>query len=81
LVSSFWCPGVFLNLNGHNFLKIWEILLLFYWIYYELFLLEPLLLLQCPWFSGLVLWWSWWVLVYSFHRSWVVLLTVLWVFL
>jgi hypothetical protein len=35
-----------------------------------------LLLLQCPWFSGLVLWWSHWVFAYSFHSSWVVWLRV-----
>jgi hypothetical protein len=33
--------------------------------------------LQCPWFSGLVFWWSRWVLAFSFHRSWVVWLIVL----
>jgi hypothetical protein len=25
LVKSVWCHGGFLNLNGHNFLEIWEI--------------------------------------------------------
>jgi hypothetical protein len=40
-------------------------------------LLSPLLLLQCPWFSGLVFWWSQWVLTYCFHRSWVVWLIAL----
>jgi hypothetical protein len=30
------------------------------------------LLLQCPWFSGLVFWWSQWILAYSFRKSWVV---------
>jgi hypothetical protein len=25
LVMSVWCPGGFLNLNGHLFLEIWEI--------------------------------------------------------
>jgi hypothetical protein len=29
-----------------------------------------------PWFSGLVFWWSCWVLAYSFHSSWVVWLRV-----
>jgi hypothetical protein len=43
-------------------------------------LLGHLLLLQCPWFSGLVFWWSWWVLAYSFHSSWVVWLIALQVF-
>jgi hypothetical protein len=46
-------------------------LLSFYWIYYESLLLGPLLLLQFPWFSDLVFWWSQWVLVYSFYSSWV----------
>jgi hypothetical protein len=32
-------------------------LLLLYWLYYVSLWLAPLLLLQCPWFSGLVFWW------------------------
>jgi hypothetical protein len=50
-------------------------LLLFYWIYYES--LKLVLLFQCPWVSGLVFWWSWWVPSLSFHRSWVVWLLLL----
>jgi hypothetical protein len=42
--------------------------LLFCWIYYKYLLLGSLLL-QYPWFSGLVFWWIQWVLTYSFHRS------------
>jgi hypothetical protein len=34
----------------------------------------PLLLCQCPWFSGFVFWWSHWV-QYSFHSSWIVCLS------
>jgi hypothetical protein len=41
--------------------------LLFYWIYHVFLWLAPLL--QGPWFSGLVFWWSRWVLTYSFHSS------------
>jgi hypothetical protein len=33
LVKFVWCPGGFLNLNGQNFLKIWEILC-YYFIEY-----------------------------------------------
>jgi hypothetical protein len=40
----------------------------------------PLLLLQYPWFSGLVFWWSHWVLAYSFHSFWVFDLRFLLVF-
>jgi hypothetical protein len=52
-------------------------MLLYYWIYYMSLWLAPLLLLQCPWFSGLVFWWSHWVLAYYFHSSWVVWLRFL----
>jgi hypothetical protein len=31
----------------------------------------------CPWFSGLIIWWSHWVLVYFFHSSWIAWLRVL----
>jgi hypothetical protein len=41
----------------------------------------PLLLFQCPRFSGLVFWWSCWVLAYCFHSSWVVWLRFLLLFL
>jgi hypothetical protein len=43
-------------------------------------LLAPLLLLQYSWFSGLVVWWSCWVLAFSFHSSWVVWLGILFFF-
>jgi hypothetical protein len=62
---------------GKTFLKFWKffviILLNILWI----LLLGPLLHLQCLWFSGLVFWWSHWVLTYSFHSLLVVCLTVL----
>jgi hypothetical protein len=54
-------------------------LLLFCWIYYISLWLSCLL--QCSWFSGLVFWWSHWVLVYSFHSSWDFCLRVLLFFL
>jgi hypothetical protein len=37
-------------------------------------------LLQCPWFTGLVFWWSCWVLSYSFCSSWVFCLRLLFFF-
>jgi hypothetical protein len=55
-------------------------LLLFCYIYIQYFRtlwFAPLLLLQCPWFTGLVFSWSHWDLAYSFHSSWVIGLRVL----
>jgi hypothetical protein len=73
LVMSVWCPGVFVYLNGHSFLLIWEIFCYYFveYIMNSFCLLAPLFLLQCLWFSDLFFWWSQWVLAYYFHRSWV----------
>jgi hypothetical protein len=66
--------GGFLYLNGKTFLRFGKfsvIILLYSYIIYASLWFAPLLLLQWPWFAGLVFWWSCWVLVYSFHSSWV----------
>jgi hypothetical protein len=63
-----------------TFSRFGKFMLLFYWIYYVSLWLVPLLL-QCPGFSDLAFWWSHWVLIYSFHSSWVVWLKFLLFFL
>jgi hypothetical protein len=45
-------------------------LLLFCWIYCISLWLAPLHLLQWPWFTGLIFWWSHWVLASSFWSYW-----------
>jgi hypothetical protein len=54
------------------FSRFGNFLLLFCKIYYKFLLFASILFLQCPWFSGLVYWWSRWIPACSFHRSWVV---------
>jgi hypothetical protein len=48
---------------------------------YESLLFALFLLLQCPWFSGLIFWLSCWVLTYSFYSSSIVWLIFLQLFL
>jgi hypothetical protein len=59
MVKSVWCPSVFLFLNGQNFLNIWEIFC-YYFIEYITYPFGLHLFSFCPWFSGLVFWWSCW---------------------
>jgi hypothetical protein len=84
LVKSIWCPGGFLYLNGQNFPKIWK----FFGYYLVDILHIPLACTSSPSsvpmilrFSGLVFWWSHWVLAYSFYSSFVIWLIFLLFFL
>jgi hypothetical protein len=67
--SSTWMGESYLRFGKFSIIILLNIL----WT----FRLALLLLLQCPWFPGLIFWWNHCVCEYSFHSSWVVWLKIL----